>query len=75
MKYNCINFESICSQNASEEDNKDISIKSSIKHNEFFQPSATKCNDDLKCTSFSTVIESGKQLPSMKLLLLPTNEV
>ena len=68
-----MNFELFWSHNVSEEDDKDISIKASIKHNELFQQSARKCNDGLICSSFSKVIQRGKELSSMILLLLPIN--
>ena len=53
-------FEIFYSETASEEDNKDISIKTSSKSTDLFLPSAPKCSDAFFCSSSSTAKEWGK---------------
>ena len=53
-------FEIFYSESASEEDNKDISIKASSKSTDLFLPSASKSSDVFFCSSSSTAKEWGK---------------
>ena len=53
-------FEIFYSETASEEDNKDISIKASSKSTDLFLPSAPKSIDAFFCSSSSTAKERGK---------------
>ena len=54
-------FEIFCSETASEEDNKDTSIKASSKSTDLYLPSATKSSDAFVCSSSSTAKKRGKQ--------------